>query len=75
MNEQPDDDELIRAVNIAMFTLRIIAGVHPVCPRCFCDAVIDQLEKVGRDLEHGEPLPEIEIEIVPDPIGPTEGSA
>jgi hypothetical protein len=70
---EPDDDELafIQAVDKAMFALRFIAGRHAVCPRCFCDTIIDSLQRVGCNLEHGEPLPEIAL----DPIGPTEGSA
>jgi hypothetical protein len=68
-----DDDEraFMQAIDKAMFSLRFIAGEHPICPRCFCEAVIDGLELIGRNLEHGEPLPEIAL----DPIGPTEGTA
>jgi hypothetical protein len=58
------------AVAEAMLALRVIAGRHPVCPRCFCELVIDHLEFLAGQLDHKQPLPPAE-----DTIGETRGNA
>ena len=63
-------DFVTKLIAEAMLALRVIAGRHPVCPRCFCELVVDHLEFLAEQLDHKQPLPAVE-----DTIGETQGNA
>lgn len=75
--ERHDAELFAQAMTKAMLALRAIAGAYPVCPRCYAEAIIGQLEQlIEEGLDHGKALSPLTPALFSvDTIGETEGNA